>query len=46
MEKARKILLEKFPLNDVSAELGYKSVSHFIAAFKKYGTTPKQYIMA
>lgn len=43
MEKARKMLLEEIAVNEVSSVLGYKSVSHFIASFRKYfGVTPKQ----
>lgn len=46
MEKARKMLLEEFTVNDVSSVLGYKSVSHFIASFRKYfGVTPKQIVL-
>lgn len=42
MEEA-KSLLGKQPVNEIAATLGYKSVSHFIATFKKfYGCTPKQ----
>lgn len=43
MQKARKMLADQQPVNEVSAHLGYKSVSHFISLFKKYhGATPKQ----
>jgi AraC-like DNA-binding protein len=46
MEQARKLLIEETAVNEVSFELGYKSVSHFIAAFRKYfGVTPKQVSM-
>lgn len=43
MEHAKKLLMLESPVNEVSASLGYKSVSHFIASFRKYfGVTPKQ----
>jgi len=43
MEQARKMLLEEKTVNEVSLLLGYKSVSHFIASFRKYfGVTPKK----
>ncbi|WP_163407073.1 helix-turn-helix domain-containing protein [Flavobacterium ajazii] len=43
MEHARKLLMQDSTVNEVSASLGYKSVSHFIASFRKYfGVTPKQ----
>lgn len=43
MQKARKMLADQQPVNEVSSHLGYKSVSHFISLFKKYhGATPKQ----
>ncbi|OOV20468.1 helix-turn-helix transcriptional regulator [Flavobacterium sp. LM4] len=43
MEKACKMLLDQISVNEVSSVLGYKSVSHFIASFRKYfGVTPKQ----
>ena len=43
MEQARKMLLDEKSVNDVSSALGYKSVSHFIASFRKYfGVTPKK----
>ncbi len=48
MEKARQLLLEgSLNVNEVGLKLGYSASSHFISAFKrKYGTTPKRYIMA
>ena len=48
MEFARKQLLSrKFNVSEVSQQVGYSTSSHFIAAFrKKYGTTPKQYIIS
>ena len=48
MEYARKMLLTKqFNVSEISLKVGYSTASHFIAAFKKkYGTTPKQYIMS
>ena len=48
MEHARK-LLEKNQLNvnEVGLQVGYSTASHFISAFKKkYGTTPKQYVLS
>lgn len=46
MGKAKKMILEEVSVNEVSAVLGYKSVSHFIASFKKYfGVTPKQVVL-
>lgn len=48
MELARKMLESgSFNVNEISTKVGYSTPSHFIAAFKKkYGTTPKQYVMA
>lgn len=47
MEKAKKMLLEELSVNEVSAALGYKSISHFIVYFKKYfGVTPKQLVVS
>ena len=47
MEYARKLLLsKKYNVSEISLQVGYSTASHFISAFrKKYGTTPKQYIM-
>lgn len=48
MEHAKR-LLEKnqFNVNEVGLQVGYSTASHFIAAFKKkYGTTPKQYVLS
>ncbi len=43
MEKAEGMLLRSYSVAEVSDSIGYKSVSHFIVAFKKYyGKTPKQ----
>ena len=34
-------------VNEVGLKVGYSTSSHFIAAFKKkYGTTPKKYLMS
>ena len=46
MEHARKLLeTNKYNVNEVGAQVGYSTASHFIAAFKKkFGTTPKQYV--
>ncbi len=47
MEVARQLLAKgSFNVNEVGLKVGYSTASHFIAAFKKkYGTTPKKYIM-
>lgn len=47
MERARQLLAEgSLNVNEVGLEIGYSAASHFIAAFKrKYGTTPKRYVM-
>lgn len=47
MEVARKMLESKdMNINEVSIKVGYSTPSHFIAAFKKkYGITPKKYLM-
>ncbi|TXK33293.1 helix-turn-helix transcriptional regulator [Pontibacter qinzhouensis] len=43
MKRAQELLQENCSVNDMSARLGYRSVSHFIQTFKKYfGETPKQ----
>lgn len=43
MEKAETMLLENYSVNEMSARLGYRSVSHFIETFKKhFGQTPKR----
>lgn len=48
MEVARKLLeAGNDNVNEVGLKVGYSTSSHFIAAFKKkYGTTPKKYLMA
>ncbi len=48
MEVARKLLeTGENNVNEVGLKVGYSTSSHFIAAFKKkYGTTPKKYIMS
>ncbi|MCF6279746.1 MAG: AraC family transcriptional regulator [Flavobacteriaceae bacterium] len=48
LEFARKQLLsKKYNVSEISLQVGYSAASHFISAFKKkYGTTPKQYIMS
>lgn len=45
MEFARNLLDENQQnINEIAAEVGYSSATHFIAAFKrKFGITPKQY---
>lgn len=47
MELARKMLENKdLNINEISLKVGYSTPSHFIAAFKKkYGVTPKKYLM-
>ena len=43
-----RVLLDsaKFQVNEVAYQVGYTNPSHFIAAFrKKFGTTPKKYLM-
>lgn len=48
MEYARKMLeTGHHNVNEVGLKVGYSTASHFITAFKKkYGTTPKKYLMA
>ena len=48
MEFARKLLESgENNVNEVGLKVGYSTSSHFIAAFKKkYGTTPKKYVMS
>jgi AraC-like DNA-binding protein len=48
LEYARKMLLsKKHNVSEISLQVGYSTASHFIAAFKKkYGTTPKQYMLS
>jgi AraC-like DNA-binding protein len=48
MEYARKMLESRqYNVNEVGLKVGYSTASHFISAFKKkYGTTPKKYLMA
>ncbi len=48
MEHARKLLeAGKHNVNEIGLKVGYSTSSHFIAAFKKkYGTTPKKYVMS
>ena len=48
MEVARNLLDSgDYNVNEVCFKVGYSTSSHFIAAFKKkYGTTPKKYILA
>lgn len=48
MEVARKLLEHgSFNVNEVGLKVGYSTSSHFIAAFKKkFGTTPKKYLMS
>lgn len=47
MEVARKLLESgNYNVNEVGLKVGYSTSSHFIAAFKKkFGTTPKRYIL-
>lgn len=48
MEFARRLLDSgSYNVNEVGLKIGYSTSSHFIAAFKKkFGTTPKKYLMA
>ncbi|HSJ12033.1 MAG TPA: AraC family transcriptional regulator [Gillisia sp.] len=48
MEFARKLLDSgEYNVNEVGLKVGYSTASHFIASFrKKFGTTPKKYIMS
>ena len=48
MEEARRMLASNnYNVNEVGLKIGYSTSSHFIAAFKKkYGTTPKKYLMS
>lgn len=48
MEHARKLLESgQYNVSEIGLKIGYSTSSHFIAAFKKkYGTTPKKYVMA
>lgn len=48
MEFARKLLDSgSYNVNEVGLRIGYSTSSHFIAAFKKkFGTTPKKYLMS
>jgi AraC-like DNA-binding protein len=48
MDYARKLLDSgTYNVNEVGVQIGYSTASHFIAAFKKkFGTTPKKYIMS
>ncbi|MCF6294931.1 MAG: AraC family transcriptional regulator [Flavobacteriaceae bacterium] len=48
MEVARKLLESgDYNVTEVGLKVGYSTASHFISAFKKkYGTTPKKYIMS
>ncbi len=48
MEFARKLLeTGDYNVNEVGLRVGYSTSSHFISAFKKkFGTTPKKYIMS
>ena len=48
MEQARRLLESNlYNVNEVGIKVGYSTSSHFIAAFKKkFGTTPKKYVMS
>ncbi|WP_397446112.1 helix-turn-helix domain-containing protein [Polaribacter sp. R77954] len=48
MEYARRLLeSNQYNVNEVGSQIGYSTASHFIAAFKKkFGTTPKKYVMS
>jgi AraC-like DNA-binding protein len=47
MDHARNLLDSgSYNVNEVGLKIGYSTASHFIAAFKKkFGTTPKKYLM-
>ncbi|HSD13259.1 MAG TPA: AraC family transcriptional regulator [Flavobacterium sp.] len=47
MEYARRLLDSgSYNVNEVGLKIGYSTASHFIAGFKKkYGTTPKKYLL-
>lgn len=48
MDYSRKLLdTGEYNVNEVGLKVGYSTSSHFIAAFKKkFGTTPKKYLMS
>ena len=48
MEYARRLLdTGEYNVNEVGLKVGYSTSSHFISAFrKKFGTTPKKYLMS
>ena len=48
MNHARQLLVTgSHNVNEVALELGYSNSSHFIDAFKKkFGTTPKKYLLS
>ncbi|MCH3883024.1 MULTISPECIES: helix-turn-helix domain-containing protein [Tenacibaculum] len=48
MEHSKKLLeSNQYNVNEVGLQVGYSTSSHFIAAFKKkFGTTPKQYVLS
>lgn len=48
MNEAQRLLAsQQYNVNEVGLYLGYSTSSHFIAAFKKkFGTTPKKYLMS
>lgn len=48
MEVARQLLVTgSYNVNEVGLKVGYSTASHFISAFKKkFGTTPKKFVMA
>ena len=48
MEHSRRLLeTNQYNVNEVGLQVGYSTASHFIAAFKKkFGTTPKKYVMS
>ena len=48
MNHARQLLgTGSYNVNEVASQLGYSNSSHFIEAFKKkFGTTPKKYLLS
>ncbi len=40
------LISKKHSVKEIALQIGYSTSSHFIAAFKKkFGTTPKKYVM-
>jgi AraC-like DNA-binding protein len=43
MDFAKLLDSGSYNVNEVGLKIGYSTGSHFIAAFKKFATTPKKY---